>query len=145
MRELQNQTPQSQDQSRKAEVSSRSSASNLSEPGSDQTNGSGDTPLQWAIRFGHTAVVKLLLERNDIDPNANDNGHTQLMIAVQKGYKEVVWLLLGKDKVDPNFPNRSGETPLITAAGVGMRWKCNCSSVGTTSKQISVTALAGLL
>jgi hypothetical protein len=63
-------------------------------------------------------VVKLLLERNDVDPDTNADGDTPLTVAVDNGYEEVVRLLLGKDNVDPNRVKR-GEAPLFRAAANG--------------------------
>jgi ankyrin repeat protein len=43
---------------------------------------SGDTPLNCAVSSGQTAVVKLLLNRNDVDPNAKGkDSRTPLMTA----------------------------------------------------------------
>lgn len=46
-------------------------------------------------QLGHETVVRLLLERNEIDANPKDsNGRTPLMWAARFGYEAVVQLLL---------------------------------------------------
>jgi len=48
----------------------------------------GDTPLAWAERYGHKAVVKVLLGRHDIDPNKpGEDGQTPLILTAWR------WLL----------------------------------------------------
>lgn len=81
-----------------------------------------------AAKNGHSSVVKLLLERNDVDPDTNVDGDTPLTVAVDNGHEEVVRLLLGKDNVDPNREKR-GETPLFRAAATGtvQLWNYYCS------------------
>ncbi|KAF2191735.1 ankyrin, partial [Zopfia rhizophila CBS 207.26] len=78
-------------------------------------NESGRTPLWWAAWKGLDDVVRLLLERNDVDPNAVDNhvnNRTPLMVAVQNGHEAVVRLLLERNNVKFNVRDRSGKTPL---------------------------------
>ncbi|KAK0704469.1 heterokaryon incompatibility protein-domain-containing protein [Lasiosphaeris hirsuta] len=56
----------------------------------------GRTPLQWAARQGHEAVVKLLLERG-ADIEAKDwAGRTPLWWAASQGHEAVVRLLQGQ-------------------------------------------------
>ncbi|KAF8421792.1 hypothetical protein EV426DRAFT_189114 [Tirmania nivea] len=45
----------------------------------DLHDDSGRSPLSWAAGRGHEAVVRLLLERNDVDVNAKDNHDTTVM------------------------------------------------------------------
>jgi len=65
-------------------------------------------------------VVKLLLDREDIDVNKQDNrGHTALSYVVQyvtpSHAIEPAKLLLDRDDIDVNLPSRCGETPLHIA------------------------------
>jgi hypothetical protein len=78
------------------------------------------TPLWWAARNGHEAVVKLLLAQDGVDPDSKDNsGGTPLSWAARNGREAVVKLLLAQDGVDPDSKDNSGETPLSWAAENG--------------------------
>ncbi|KAN0080541.1 Ankyrin repeat-containing domain protein [Elaphomyces granulatus] len=57
-------------------------------------------------------VIKVLLDRDDIDPNIpDDTGRTPLFWA-SCGSLEAVSLLLGEEGIDPNARNKHGLTPL---------------------------------
>jgi len=72
------------------------------------------TPLRYATNLENEGVVKLLLEREDVDPNRPDkHGATPLGYAVYGGNGRVVKLLLGREDVDPNRPDENGLTPLF--------------------------------
>ncbi|KAN0069195.1 Ankyrin repeat-containing domain protein [Elaphomyces granulatus] len=78
----------------------------------------GESLLMLAIR--KLDVVKLLLDREDIDINKQDNrGYTALSHAVQyftpRPGIEPAKLLLDRDDIDVNLPNRYGQTPLYFA------------------------------
>ncbi|KAJ2988192.1 hypothetical protein NUW58_g4110 [Xylaria curta] len=64
----------------------------------------GLTPLMYAARAGHEAVVKLLLARDDIDPETTsiEQGWTSLSFAAVGGHEKVVKLLLAYPNVDLN-------------------------------------------
>jgi len=63
----------------------------------DSKDNNGRTPLWWAADGGHEAVVKLLVERDDVaaDPKDKD-GRTPLSRAVGRGHEAVVKLLRSK-------------------------------------------------
>ena len=61
--------------------------------------------------------MKLLLEREDVNPNTpNSNGRTPLSFAAERGLEGLVKLLLEREDVDPDSPNTNGRTPLSFAA-----------------------------
>ena len=52
------------------------------------------TPLSWAARNRHEAVVKLILGTGKVDPDAKDkDGQTPLCSAPENGHEAVVKLL----------------------------------------------------
>ena len=53
----------------------------------------GQTPLSWAARDGHEAIVKLLLEKGADIKAKDNNGQTPLSWAAEKGHEAVVKLL----------------------------------------------------
>jgi ankyrin repeat protein len=98
----------------------------------------GLTPLSWAARNGHDAVVRELLTKRipKIDPDLRDNpyGRTPLSRAAEGGYEAVVELLIETGEVDfdskdtvfrstqPRWATEErvfGMTPLLWAAGNG--------------------------
>jgi len=62
------------------------------------------TPLSWAAEKGHGAIVRLLIERDDVDVNAKERGYgwTPLLWAAESGHEVVVRLLVERDDVDVN-------------------------------------------
>jgi len=61
------------------------------------------TPLLWAVKGGHEAVVKLLLEWGDVNPSTSDGyRHTPLFIAAWAGQEGMVKMLLERGDVNPN-------------------------------------------
>ena len=80
----------------------------------------GQTPLLWAARYGHEAVVKLLLADNRVDPDCKDfHGWAPLAWAASNGHEAVVKLLLIDDRIDPDSKDSHGRTPLWWAASGG--------------------------
>lgn len=75
-----------------------------------------------AVRSRHAGVVKLLLERDGVDPNVvvhpPRNDETALWCAVTLNRADIVELLLAKGNIDLDSPARkkTGTTPLLHAA-----------------------------
>ena len=83
----------------------------------NQNDCAGNTPLVWAAFNGHEGVVKILLGRDDVDPDKpGQSGLTPLCLATQNRHEGVVKILLERDDVDPDKPGQSGLTPLCYAA-----------------------------
>ncbi|VUC30900.1 unnamed protein product [Clonostachys rosea] len=78
------------------------------------------TLLCAAASLGSASVVRMLLQRSDIDPDfrAQEKHTTPLSLAVLRGHTEVVRLLLEREDVDPNIPAR-GWRPLERAVHKG--------------------------
>ncbi len=75
---------------------------------------SGRRPLNWAAFYGHTEIVKLLLDKG-ADINAqNKTGYTPIHHAVENNQKDIVILLIAA-KADVSIVNKRGNKPLDTA------------------------------
>jgi len=87
----------------------------------DSLCSASQTPLSWAARNGHEGIVKLLLERNDVNPDIPDKlqGQTPLSWAARNGHEGIVKLLLERKEVDPDSSSKFGQTPLWRAAEKG--------------------------
>jgi len=84
-----------------------------------------------AAENGRERVVKLLLERNNVNPDSlcgpsqimaqrgAEEGQTPLSLAAENGPEGIVKLLLGRKAVNLDSPSKSGRTPLSFAAGNG--------------------------
>ncbi|KAF5713099.1 ankyrin repeat [Fusarium mundagurra] len=81
----------------------------------------GWTPLTYAARYGRGDVVKLLVARDDVDPNSNDKlcGETPISWAAKYGHAAVVKVLLEDERVLANCTEREDRTPLSFAAENG--------------------------
>ncbi|CAG2232193.1 unnamed protein product [Mytilus edulis] len=79
------------------------------------------TPLHAAAEGVFINIVKLLLERTDIDPKKeNKYGATPLHAAAEGGFINIVQLLLERADIDPNKENMfEGDTPLHLAVSGG--------------------------
>jgi len=95
----------------------------LIEVGGSEINGEsclGCTPLSWAAYNGHEEAVKILVEREEVNPDKADKwGITPLSDAASNGHEGVVKILLEREEVNPDKPNDSGRTPLSYAAKNG--------------------------
>ena len=82
----------------------------------------GCTALIWAVQRGQEAVVKVLLEKKDVNPDQADTnyGQTPLAWAAVLGHEGIVKMLVERKDVDPNQADTEyGRTPLAWAAKKG--------------------------
>ena len=82
----------------------------------------GRTALSWAVERGHEAVVKILLEQKDVNPDQADTiyGLTPLALAAMNGDEGIVKMLLEREEVIPDQADAEyGATPLWWAAQNG--------------------------
>ena len=80
----------------------------------------GQMLLLNAVSSGREAIVKLLLETNQVDVNSKDRlDRTPLSYAAQIGNQEIVRFLLETNNVDVNSKDRWDSTPLCYAAENG--------------------------
>jgi hypothetical protein len=85
--------------------------------GADWKDNSDQTPLTWAVKGGHEAVVRLLVDRDDVKADSKDgNGRTPLWWAVWESHEAVVRLLVERDDVEADSKDIYGRTPLSWAA-----------------------------
>ena len=88
------------------------------------TDCTGNTALTWAAMKGHKGIVKMLLERKDVNPDqpGTKYGQTPLLWAVENGREGVVKMLLERKDVNPNQPETEyGRTPLWCAVENGRK------------------------
>jgi len=86
----------------------------------DMADGRGVTPLAWAALGGHQGIVKLLLDRKEVNPDSrNKYGQTPLWYATWGGHQGIVKLLLDRKEVNPDSRDDYGRTPLCCAASWG--------------------------
>jgi ankyrin repeat protein len=82
------------------------------DPGAQTTSGSHSTALMQAAIFGHTRVLKVLLDAGaPVDVQTTDNHFTALIEAALSGHTESVQLLL-KAGADPGIKDKDGKTAL---------------------------------
>ncbi|SCO09473.1 related to ankyrin [Fusarium fujikuroi] len=81
----------------------------------------GWTALSYAARYGHENVVKLLVARDDVNPNSTDRlyGETPLSWAAKNGHAGVVKFLLGNQGIIADCVHKNRQTPLSFAAENG--------------------------
>ena len=81
----------------------------------------GWTALHYAEKMDSVSIVKLLLNRTDLNVNAKDKiGETVLHGATKRRNEEVVKVLLENVHIELNARDRKGETPLVKA----MKYRC---------------------
>ena len=86
----------------------------------DIKDSKGRTPLLMAAENGREAVVRLLVERADVEADSKDDyGQTPLLTAAENGREAVVRLLVGRADVKTDLKDNSGQTPLLKAALYG--------------------------
>jgi len=86
----------------------------------NQVDCAGNTPLVWAAWSGHEGVLKILLGRDDVNPDKPGFlEQTPLFWAARRGYEGVVKILLKRDDVNSNKPDNQGQTPLSRAIQSG--------------------------
>ena len=74
------------------------------------------TPSSWAAENEHEGIIKILSEREDVNPNPADTeyGWAPLLWAAKKGHEGAVKVLLERQDVDPNQADtKYGWTPLL--------------------------------
>lgn len=103
--------------------------------GADLRDEYGRIPLSLAAEEGYEAVVRLLVERDDVKADLKDEyGRTPLSFAVEEGHEAVVRRLVERDDVEADLRNRNGRTPLLWAAWGGYKAVVHCWLSGTTSR-----------
>ncbi len=76
-----------------------------------------NTPLHLAVIHKHNDCVRILLDAENIQPDAaNSEGKTPLMMACTNGNSESTELLIATGKVNPNTADNQGNYPLTVAA-----------------------------
>ena len=68
----------------------------------------------WASKYGHTEIVKFLIEKGADIEDKNNNGYTPLIWTSSYGYTEIIKFLVEKG-ADIEAKNNNGDTPLICA------------------------------
>ena len=80
----------------------------------------GRTPLSHAGEMGCKAIVKMLLEREDVTADSKDSkGRTPLSYAAEMGCKAIVKMLLEREDVAADSKDSKGRTPLSFAEEKG--------------------------
>lgn len=82
----------------------------------------GDTPILWAVKQNHRALVTLLLKTGKVDINARDQQRrTPLYLAIETKCYALITLLLETRNVDVNACTTKFWSPLMCAADQGDR------------------------
>jgi ankyrin repeat domain-containing protein 50 len=78
-----------------------------------------ESPLMLASEYGHTDVVKVLLDRSDIKINDLSGDYSALHLAVRYEQTETVKILLADPRIDVELRNQDGWPALVMAARYG--------------------------
>ena len=88
----------------------------------DLKNRRGHTPLSIAAEKGYEKVVKLLLERTDVEADSKDSDNrSPLSWAAEYGSEAVVKLLLERNDIEADSKDKNNRSPLSLAATSGHR------------------------
>jgi ankyrin repeat protein len=81
----------------------------------------GGTALEFSAMKGDGAIVRMLLDRDDIEVNRvfHPSRNTALSHAASRGHEEVVRLLMNKPDIKADTQDWCGRTPLILAVTYG--------------------------
>jgi ankyrin repeat protein len=80
------------------------------------------TSLFCASKHGHSDTVRALLQRAEIDVNAQSNrGTSALLFACRNSHADAVRVLLEHAGVDVNLLNNAGESALSRASTAAIR------------------------
>ena len=84
----------------------------------------GVTPLMLASKKGDLQVMGLLLQRPDIEVNAQTVSHrtTALILSILDRQQEALVKLISIPGIDVNLKKRNGDTALHVAAYLGHNW-----------------------
>lgn len=88
-------------------------------------NTHGETPLLLAAAGGHLDIVRMLLQRGEVDVNAKTYGATwsnPLLSAIRGGHVDVVQALLSHDDIDIRVSDHSDNGAVHWAAMSGNRF-----------------------
>ena len=81
-------------------------------------NSSRQTPLHHAAHYGHSEIVKQLIDGGALPDKVNVHDITPLILAAVEGHHNTVELLLDGG-ADPEKTNTTGGTPLMLAVSYG--------------------------
>lgn len=80
----------------------------------------GRTPLSWAAENGQEGVVRILLQREDVNPDQVSRfGRTPLSFARSNGHDGVVEMLLEQGDLNSDIADRSSPTSILPSARCG--------------------------
>lgn len=111
--------------------------------GIDSKDGSEMTPLAWAAKSGHEAIVDLLLSTKQVDVNVkfNNESMTPLSAAAMNGHEAVVKLLLATGQIDFDAENCGNAYSLFFASMNGyeavVKLLLATGEVGINSKDLA--------